>query len=129
MSDARDDIRNLFQSQGLSGGYREFGERPAQPRAPSVDKPSAAQPEAPAPHATQERRAPHLDLVRDAERAPTAPTPPTAPKPPLASLFQRLAEAGNRGGSEGANRKTPEQLMQLPLDDLFEHLNSQGERR
>lgn len=129
MSHSREDIRNLFQSQGLSGGYREFGERPAPPRReqPAAPKDPVATGASPAPAGTK-RRAPQLDLVRDAQRSPAAEA--ATPGSPLASLFEHLAAAGKAGtGDQGKEEQTPEQLMQLPLQALFARLVEQGSRR
>ena len=113
MSDARDDIRNLFQSQGLTGGYREFGERPVAPR-----------PAPPAEPAEAERKPPRLDLVR------SAPETPPQEAHPLRSLFDRLARDGtHRTPPASAEGTDVHDLMHMPLADLFAHLASQDARR
>lgn len=121
MSDAREDIRNLFQAQGLSGGYREFGERPTAPR-PAV--PPQANPQQPA---ESEHKARRLDLVRSApETAPQDAPPPS----PLKGLFDRLAEMGARETQDtDAGDDAATDPMHMPLAELFGLLESRGGRQ
>ncbi|WP_043766242.1 hypothetical protein [Algiphilus aromaticivorans] len=120
MSDSREDIRNLFQAQGLSGGYREFGERPTAPR-PAVP----VQPQ-PQQQTESEPKARRLDLVRSAPEKPQD-TPPS----PLKGLFERLAELDTHktGVTKAADDAAAVDPMHMPLADLFELLESQGGRQ
>lgn len=123
MNDAREDVRNLFHAQGLTGGYREFGERPTAPR-------PAIPPQVPqAPHqqpTDSEPRTRRLDLVRSAPDD----APRNAPPSPLKGLFDRLAELGTRepkpvdSDDDGAT-----DLMHMPLAELFELLESRSGRQ
>jgi hypothetical protein len=122
MSDAREDIRNLFHAQGLSGGYREFGQRPAAPRPavpPQMPQAGEAEP--------KDRR---LDLVRRAPDPGHAPVDDPAPSSSLKALFDRLADLGaGRPNAAFSHRGRATDPMHLPLAELFQLLESRGGRR
>lgn len=122
MSDAREDIRNLFHAQGLSGGYREFGQRPAAPR-PTVPSQTPKAAEA-------EHKGRRLDLVRSAPELDTAAAGEASPSSSLKALFERLAEPGtHRANAATARGGIASDPMHMPLAELFQLLESQGGRR